>query len=146
MPRSEQPERRALMIEMPFEVKTYDIDHFGHVNNAVYVRWLEDLRLRFLDVYFPLQQQLEQGFAPIIASTEIHYKKGILLFDKPIGRLWIRHLSRAIFTLGAEITVDGQIATIATQRGVFADLEKMKAIRIPKELRERWEDAVREGR
>lgn len=33
-----------LFIEVPLFVNTYDIDVAGHVNNIVYVRWLEDMR------------------------------------------------------------------------------------------------------
>jgi acyl-CoA thioester hydrolase len=42
------------MKQKPFEValdlpiKTYDIDFAGIVSNIVYIRWLEDLRLKIL--------------------------------------------------------------------------------------------------
>ena len=34
--------------ELEIEIKTYDIDVAGRVNNIVYVRWIEDLRSRLL--------------------------------------------------------------------------------------------------
>lgn len=137
------PDDHPIMVEMPFEVHTYDIDYFQHVNNQVYVRWLEDLRLRFLDVFLPLSVLLERGIAPIITSTEIHYKRSILLFDKPVGRLWTADLGRAVFTLGAEFRVEGQVACWAQQRGIFADLKSMKIQRVPEELRARYEGMVK---
>jgi acyl-CoA thioester hydrolase len=135
-----QGEGRPLLVEMPIEVKTYDIDYFNHVNNAVYMRWLEDMRLRFLQSHFPLQDQFEQGLVPIMTSIEIHYKRGISLFDQPTGHIWLADLSNAIFTLGAEIAVDGAVTTVATQCGIFADVNTMKPLRIPAELRLRWEE------
>ncbi|MBK7868256.1 MAG: hypothetical protein IPJ75_15420 [Ignavibacteriales bacterium] len=34
-------------LELDFEVKTFDIDAGGHLNNIVYIRWLEELRNSF---------------------------------------------------------------------------------------------------
>lgn len=133
------PDDHPICVSMAFEVHTYDIDYFQHVNNQVYVRWLEDLRLRFLERFLPLPGLLKDGVAPIITSTEVHYKRSVLLFDKPVGRLWAADLGRAVFTLGAEFRVEGQIACWAQQRGVFADLKTMKIRRVPEALRLAYE-------
>ena len=40
--------------EIYFEIKPYDIDASGHVNNAVYINWLEDLRFKLFRKYIRL--------------------------------------------------------------------------------------------
>ncbi len=56
------------MKQQPFEValdlpiKTYDIDFAGIVSNIVYIRWLEDLRLKMLESHFPIEN-LIRSFA-----------------------------------------------------------------------------------
>ena len=37
---------RPLLVTLPIRVQTYDIDFASHVNNQVYIRWLEDLPRR----------------------------------------------------------------------------------------------------
>ncbi len=41
--------------EITFKIKPYDIDAAGHVNNAVYINWLEDLRVKLFSKIIPLE-------------------------------------------------------------------------------------------
>jgi len=131
---------RPLLVELPIRVKTYDIDFVGHVNNIVYIRWLEDLRLHFLDVHYPLDDVLEAGMVPIIVKTEIHYRQGIMLEDGEVrGRMWMDRAERATFHLAAEFVVGEDVRCTATQRGTFVDLKTMRPLRIPQTLRDGFE-------
>ncbi|MBW4534820.1 MAG: acyl-CoA thioesterase [Pleurocapsa minor HA4230-MV1] len=88
------------MKKQPFEValdlpiKTYDIDFAGIVSNIVYIRWLEDLRLKMLEFYFPLEQLMSKGYCPTVNSTEIKYQKALRLGDRPVGKMWMSQLGR----------------------------------------------------
>lgn len=130
---------RPLLVELQFQVKTYDIDYAGIVNNAVYIRWLEDLRLEILSKHLPLEEMLAQNQSPILGKTEVTYVRPLRLFDKPVGRMWASSFQRARWFIEAEFVLDDlQIAT-ATQSGYFMDLERYKPIRIPQRLRDTWE-------
>ncbi|MEE9465669.1 MAG: thioesterase family protein, partial [Candidatus Neomarinimicrobiota bacterium] len=61
-------------IELPLEIKSYDIDYAGVVSNIVYVRWLEDLRGAMLSRHLPLDRMLDSGVLPAVAQTRIDYK------------------------------------------------------------------------
>lgn len=131
---------RPLLVEIPIRVKTYDIDFVGHVNNIVYIRWLEDLRLKLLDDHYPLEKLIEQGQSPIIVNTEIHYRQGITLDDRTVSAsMWISGLERVTMFLSAEFRVGDDVRATATQRGTFVDTAKMRPIRIPGGLRELYE-------
>jgi acyl-CoA thioester hydrolase len=132
-------------ITLPIPVRTYDIDFAGIVSNIVYIRWLEDLRLTMLANYLPLDMQMEQGWGPVLMSTNIEYKRPIRLFDKVVGHMWVSQIGNTSYTIDAEFVANGEIATTATQRGVFVDMKSMRPVRIPDHVRQRWlsEDSTR---
>ena len=131
--------RYPLLVEQQVRVKTYDIDFVGHVNNIVYIRWLEDLRLQLLDEYYPLEEIRAMGMAPIIVSTQIHYRQGIVLDDRVVAaRMWIDRLERATFHLAAEFRVGEDVRAAASQRGAFVDTSKMRLVRVPERFRTRF--------
>lgn len=137
-------EGKPLYVSLPIRIKTYDIDFVGHVNNIVYIRWLEDLRLHLLDTYFPLEPMRQAGYAPIIVNTEIHYKQGILLSDHQVhAEMWASDFGRATFHLEAAFNVNETTRATARQRGTFVDIQNHKIIRVPKELREHYEERVK---
>lgn len=124
-----------LLVELPIRIKTYDIDFVGHVNNIVYIRWLEDLRLHLLDTWLPLEGLRAARIVPVIVNTAIHYKKGIVLGERSVlGRMWIPEFGRAVFHLEAQFCVDGEVRASARQRGVFIDADKMRPVRVPLDL------------
>ncbi len=129
----------------PFEVthnirvNGYDIDFAGIVSNIVYVRWLEDIRTKWLDTYLPLKKQTEDGYLPVLYSTYIEYHRPIRIFDEPVGALWLTKIGKARWTVEIEIVVAGKVTTVATQTGVFVDSKTLRPVEIPKWLREGFE-------
>ncbi|MCM0590776.1 MAG: thioesterase family protein [Gloeotrichia echinulata IR180] len=129
---------RPLAVELTIPVRTYDIDFAGIVSNIVYIRWLEDLRLKFLDEHLHLAKQIEQGYVPILARTEIEYKRPIKLIDQVIGNLWLSNLGRLKWTVQAEILSNNQLAAIATQKGAFVNSQNGHLAPIPDELQKKY--------
>ena len=127
--------QKSLEVTLDLPVKTYDIDFAGIVSNIVYLRWLEDLRLKILETYLPLEPLMARGYCPIIASTKIQYKKALKMFDRPMGKMWVAELGRSRCTLQAEIYLNRTVATTATQVGFFISLETMRPIAIPEQLK-----------
>ncbi|PZO44121.1 MAG: thioesterase [Pseudanabaena frigida] len=135
-------QKQPFEIEIDLPVRTYDIDFAGIVNNIVYVRWLEDLRLEMLAHHFPLEKQIENGFAPVILQTKIDYKQAIKIADKPSGKLWMKSLESLRWTVSAAIAVNGKVAAISEQVGIFVNLQSNKPIRIPQELKQKYDELV----
>lgn len=129
-------------VEIQLPVRTYDIDFAGVVNNIVYVRWLEDLRLEMLSHHFPLNEQLKNGIAPVVLQTKINYKHPIKIADDPIGKMWIETMESLRWTVNAEIIVNGKIAAFGQQVGIFVNLENNKPIRMPAELKQKYLEFV----
>lgn len=126
---------RLLLNSLEIEPKTYDIDFVGHVNNIVYVRWLEDLRIKWLESYYPIAEEDEEGITPILLRTEIDYINQIKLQNIPvIGHVWVETMERVRFTLGFEFTYNGKVMAQAKQFGIWYNMQRQKPIRIPERV------------
>lgn len=132
---SGDPAERPLEVRLAIRVQTYDIDFAGHVNNAVYIRWLEDLRMELLRRHCPLETLLEQKLVPVIHSTHIRYERPLHLFHEPEGRMWCTSLGRATFNLAAEFHANGAVHCTATQRGILFDTVNNRPARWPEAFR-----------
>ncbi|MCX6173931.1 MAG: thioesterase family protein [Ignavibacteriales bacterium] len=117
---------KSLCIEIPLMVNTYDIDVAGHVNNIVYIRWLEDMRNEFFSQNFSLEKLLEVDHYPVVISTDVKYKKQIKLFDKPVGEIFLHNYSHGMFVFKAEISINNLIVFMATQKCVLMNLKDHK--------------------
>ncbi len=109
-----------------FEIKTYEIDIAGHVNNLVYVKWLEDLRFRLFERILPIGSLLHLNLYPIVISTNIVYKKQLKLYDKLQGFSWAENIQHNILALKFNFKKLDNICAFAEQRCVLMNLEKGK--------------------
>jgi acyl-CoA thioester hydrolase len=134
-------ERNLLRVEMQFTVKTYDIDFAGIASNIVYIRWLEDLRLKMLEAFFPLEQALQAGLAPALLRTTIEYRRPLRLLDRPVGRMWISDLRQVRGVLQAEFALAGEVTTTAEQVYCFVDVKTLRPAPQPEEIRRRFREA-----
>ena len=135
-------QKQPFEVEIYLPVRTYDIDFAGVVSNIVYVRWLEDLRLEMLARHFPLDEQLKSGIAPVIVQTKIDYKQPIKISDTPSGKMWIKTMESLRWTVSAAIAVNGKVAALGEQVGIFVDLQNSKPIRMPERLKQKYHEFV----
>jgi len=62
-------------------VKGYELDSFGHVNNAVYINYTEQARWEILKNEGLLNLFFDSEFLLVVAETYIRYKRELKLFD-----------------------------------------------------------------
>jgi acyl-CoA thioester hydrolase len=55
--------------EMAFTIRPYDIDFGGVVGNSVYIRWMDDLRYRLLDLHLPVEEFVDAGMGIMVHET-----------------------------------------------------------------------------
>ncbi|MEE4198138.1 MAG: thioesterase family protein [Bacteroidales bacterium] len=63
-------------------VKGYELDSFGHLNNAVYINYTEQARWEILNKKGLLDLFINHGFLLVVTETNIRYKKELKLFDE----------------------------------------------------------------
>ncbi len=108
------------------EVKTYDIDVAGHVNNIVYVRWIEDLRSRLLETRFPTSGLLERHLYSVVTDTRIRYRNQLRLGDIPEGSIWIDSIRHGVMYLKVVFRKEDMIVATAEQSCVLMNLQTGK--------------------
>lgn len=65
------------------EVRSYELDAYNHVNNAVYLNYLEYARMEYLRLIgFDYVGLVEEGYMLYVTHIDIHYKHSARLYDK----------------------------------------------------------------
>ena len=77
------------------QVRWQDLDPLGHVNNAVYLSYLETARVAYFKAL--LGDVKPSDFAIIIARIEIDYLAPISLTDEPVCQITISSAGRKSF-------------------------------------------------
>jgi acyl-CoA thioester hydrolase len=65
-----------------FTVRGYELDSYGHVNNAVYIQYLEQARWVFMRDRDYLKQINEEELFLVVTETQIRYMREANLFDE----------------------------------------------------------------
>lgn len=64
-------------------VRSYECDGYNHVNNAVYLNFLEYGRMEFLHaIGFDYKGIIQEGFYLYVTHIDIHYKASAVLDDE----------------------------------------------------------------
>jgi acyl-CoA thioester hydrolase len=74
---------------LKLRVRTYECDGYNHVNNAVYLHYLETARYEMLkDINFDYKALIALGYGVFISRVEIEYKKPALADDEITIETW----------------------------------------------------------
>ena len=71
---------------IPVEVRFNDIDGMGHVNNALFLTYLEHCRMRFFTE--EAGSKSERDFPFILAHAAIDYRSPLKIGHAPVVKMW----------------------------------------------------------
>ena len=112
------------------------MDAYGHVNNAVFIRYLEEARIDFL---FRPEKDFKQG--SVVARHEIDYKRQLVHRHAPVDiELWVTEIRAASFTLAYEVKDGEEVYVRASTVIVPFDFAAQRPRRITAEEREFLEE------
>ncbi|MCX3061493.1 acyl-CoA thioesterase [Streptomyces beihaiensis] len=122
-----------------------DMDAYGHVNNAVFLRYLEEARIDFLR---RPDRQFQQG--SVVARHEIDYKQQLVHRPEPVDiELWVSDIRAASFTVSYEVKDDDRVYVRASTVVVPFDFEAQRPRRLTDDeksfLREYGDDDTDSG-
>ncbi|AYC41158.1 acyl-CoA thioesterase [Streptomyces griseorubiginosus] len=113
-----------------------DMDAYGHVNNVVFLRYLEEARIDFL---FRPEKDFKQG--SVVARHEIDYKRQLVHRHAPVDiELWVTEIRAASFTLAYEVKDGEEVYVRASTVIVPFDFAAQRPRRITAEEREFLEE------
>jgi acyl-CoA thioester hydrolase len=120
------------MISFDLEIYSYQIDLLGHVNNAVYIHWMEIGRTKLLEaIGLPNPEIVKRGFAPVLVHTSITYKSPLYLGDRVHIQVWLSELNHASAVLQFRFYhQDKTLIAEGLQKGLFVDLQTMRPRRL----------------
>ncbi|MFF9481120.1 acyl-CoA thioesterase [Streptomyces sp. NPDC014733] len=87
-----------------------DMDAFGHVNNAVFVRYLEEARIDFMERLAPGNGSVSFTGGSVVARHEIDYVRPLVHRHAPVTvELWVTKISAASMTVAYEVKDEGAL-------------------------------------
>lgn len=86
-------------IQIRVAVAWGDMDAFQHVNNTVYFRWFESVRIECFRQVGWIDAQARTGVGPILARTQCVYRKPITFPDTVLVGARIEDLGEDRFTM-----------------------------------------------
>ncbi|MGB2874819.1 MAG: thioesterase family protein [Gaiellaceae bacterium] len=116
-------------------VRFRDVDAMGHVNNAVFLSYIESARIAFL-LDLGLATGLED-MSIIVARIEIDFRAPVRFGAEIEIEVETSRFGDKSFDLDYVLRVDGQVVAEAKSVLVGYDYERRQTISIPSEWRER---------
>ncbi len=109
------------------KVRSYECDSYGHVNNAVYLNYLEYGRMEALDALGITLERLkkETGTLVVIRRIDIEYLRPVTMGDEIIIRTFLKESRKTsgVFRQEVRLKTTGQLAASADVTWVFISLE-----------------------
>jgi acyl-CoA thioester hydrolase len=124
------------LLESYHTVVSYELDSFGHVNNAVFLNYLEKARCDYMTSKGLSFNDFEKWKRyPVVTKASLIFKYPALADDKLLIRGWISEYSAATFTMRYEVINQGSDTLLLTgeTQHVFVN-DKNKPTRIPPEF------------
>ena len=124
--------------EMSIPVCDTDIDLMGHVNNVVYVRWIQDVAVSHWQSA-ATEEEL-QNILWVVVRHEIDYLRPAFLKDEVLARTWVGQSDGRCFERHTELLrkADGKPFARALTRWVPVDPHKLRPCELPEHTRRRF--------
>lgn len=129
-------EQPAAAFTLSITAQPSDIDELDHVNNAVWVRWIQELATAHWNAIAP-KVAIEQ-YIWVVSRHEIDYRGNVGTGAEVTGRTWISDPPRgARFWRNSCFTdAGGKTIVAAKTNWAIIDRTKGRAVRVPSELAE----------
>ena len=117
-----------------FTVPESAIDEYGHVNNVIYVQWMQDVTVRQGESIPKYKQPENTGW--FVREHRIEYLAPAYLSDEIEVRTWLSEMKRVRATRKYEFTrkADGKVIARGGTQWIFVELTTGRPLAIPHEM------------
>ena len=134
--RIEIPEQKKLVFESRQSVRWGDMDAMGHVNNAMYFRYLETARIDwFTAAGF---RPDPQGQGPVIVNAFCNFYRQLEYPGDILVSLYVSDAARTTFETWATIEKLSEPGVVCASGGattIWVDFPRQKAVELPDWIR-----------
>jgi YbgC/YbaW family acyl-CoA thioester hydrolase len=120
------------------DVRSYELDSFGHANHAVFLNYLEAARFEALaGAGFPYDEIRGRGWGIYVVRIEVDYLKEARLGDRLLVRTWAEEYRRTSMVLAQQIVrASDETVEVARARvtAVWVDQDG-RPMRVPPDVR-----------
>jgi acyl-CoA thioester hydrolase len=123
---------------MNVPVMSGDIDEQNHVNNTVYLRWVQEVATAHWRAVASTYAQESIGW--VVLRHEIDYKAPACPGEDVVLRTWVDKATRLTFERFTEIrrSSDGQLLSTARTLWCPINAQTGRPVRVPVEVREQF--------
>lgn len=123
-----------ILARVPISVRWRDMDSMGHVNNAKYISYLEEARVRWiLDIP---GISMTDRIAPVVAANNINYRRPLTWPNDILVELYVDRLGTSSVTIGHRIVdQDGVLYCDGNVVVVWMDTHTGKSAPLPDAVR-----------
>ncbi len=124
--------------EVPISVRPEDIDELGHVNNVVYLRWIQEAAIAHWQARAS-EEALSRLFW-VVARHEIDYLRPAYLDDEIVARTWVGQATRREFDRHTELVRARDGKRLARARTVWVPVDRrtLRPTDVSAEVRDRF--------
>ncbi len=129
---------------MSLPIRWGDMDAFGHVNNTVYFRYMEQVRISWLE-QLDLVLSREAGQGPVMVNASMEFLRQLHYPGDVIGRMSVAKRGRSSFDTRFELVRADDPQTLYARgaaRCVWIDYAAGKSVPVPEVLRAAIEQAA----
>jgi len=127
-----------LPFELTVTVRPADIDRQNHVNNTVYVRWIQEVATAHWQARAPADSRDAIGW--VVLRHEIDYKSPAGPGDEIVLRTWVGKATRITFERFTEMRRASDSELLSQARTIWVPInpDTGKPTRVPSEVRARF--------
>lgn len=107
--------------EIDIAVEPADIDPLGHVNNVVYLRWVQDAAIAHWRAAASAEDQ--EALLWVVVRHEIDYKRPAFLDDEILARTWVGTATQRAFDRHTELLRRKDMRVLAQVRTVWCPID-----------------------
>lgn len=130
------PDDKKLVYEMLIPIRWGDMDAMGHVNNAVYFRYMETLRIDWFQHIGVRPEGADLG--PIIVNAFCNFIKPLAYPGDLLARHYVAAIGRSTIDTYATLERVDQPGVIHSTGGatvVWSDFKAQKSVPLPDHIR-----------
>ena len=125
------------MFTRSFTAQPTDIDELGHVNNAVWVRWVQDMATAHWHAQ-ALPEHIE-AYIWVVVRHEIDYRGNLKVGESVEGQTWIEDAPKgAKFDRHVAFVQGGKTLVEAKTTWAIVDKATLRLLRVPKDVTARF--------
>lgn len=135
MESKESYDRSKYCFSLEMEVRDYELDYEGIVNNANYLHYMEHTRHKFcLEAGVPFVEMCNNGLVAVVSKIEIEYKSSLRSGDRFLSCLYIEKrgvrfiFHQDIMRPDGEICASGVITIVCLKDGKLSRGDELMEI------------------